>query len=65
MLYVRGHARDYDIWRQLGNENWSYEEVLPYFKRVEKNENGEDLYHGADGEWGVSNSLFTLSLIHI
>ena len=64
MLYVRGHARDYDIWRQLGNENWSYEEVLPYFKRVEKNENGEDLYHGADGEWGVSNSLFTNNPLH-
>ena len=64
MLYVRGNARDYDIWRQLGNENWSYEEVLPYFKRVEKNENGENFYHGSEGEWTVSNSIFTNNPLH-
>jgi choline dehydrogenase len=35
MLYARGHARDYDEWRQLGLEGWSYEDVLPYFKTAE------------------------------
>jgi len=64
MLYVRGNQRDYDIWRQLGNENWSYEEVLPYFKRVEKNERGESFYHGSDGEWAVSNAIFTNNPLH-
>ena len=34
MLYVRGHAWDYDHWAELGNEGWSYKEVLPYFKNV-------------------------------
>ena len=38
MLYVRGHASDYDHWRQLGNEGWSYDDVLPYFKKAENNE---------------------------
>ena len=36
MCYIRGHARDYDIWRQLGNVGWSWDDVLPYFKRIEK-----------------------------
>ena len=40
MLYVRGHASDYDHWRQLGNEGWSYDDVLPYFKKAEHNERG-------------------------
>ncbi len=64
MLYVRGHARDYDIWRQLGNEGWSYDEVMPYFKRSERNENGKSDYHGADGELGVSNPVFKNNPLH-
>ncbi len=35
MFYMRGHPRDYDTWRQMGNEGWSYADVLPYFKRME------------------------------
>ena len=58
MLYIRGNPQDYDIWRQLGNEGWSYEEVLPYFKRAEKNENGESEFHGGSGELGVVNPRF-------
>ena len=38
MLYVRGHRWDYDHWAALGNAGWSYDEVLPYFKRAENNE---------------------------
>ena len=64
MLYVRGHSRDYDIWRQLGNEGWSYEEVLPYFKKSENNENGESEFHGSDGELSVQNPIFDNNPLH-
>ncbi|HEY4114667.1 MAG TPA: choline dehydrogenase [Rhizomicrobium sp.] len=55
MIYIRGHARDYDRWRQMGCEGWSWENVLPYFKRSEANENGGDEFHGGDGPLNVSN----------
>lgn len=55
LLYVRGQAHDYDVWRQLGNTGWSYEDVLPYFKRSEDQERGADAYHGVGGPLGVSN----------
>ncbi|HWD28684.1 MAG TPA: choline dehydrogenase [Rhizomicrobium sp.] len=55
MIYIRGHARDYDSWRQLGLEGWSFADVLPYFKRAEHNENGGDDFHGNDGPLRVSN----------
>src|SRR5215217_7318638 len=55
MLYVRGHAWDYDHWRQLGNEGWSYNDVLPYFKGAENNERGADDFHGAGGPLNVAD----------
>ncbi|MFC0283298.1 choline dehydrogenase [Camelimonas abortus] len=55
MVYIRGHARDYDQWRQMGNEGWSFAEVLPYFRRAESNQNGASAFHGGDGPLGVSN----------
>ncbi len=55
MIYIRGHARDYDRWRQSGCEGWSFADVLPYFKRAESNENGADAFHGGDGPLHVSN----------
>lgn len=55
LLYVRGHARDYDQWRQLGLEGWSFADVLPYFKRSEGNQNGADAFHGGEGPLGVTN----------
>ena len=64
MLYIRGHARDYDIWRQLGNEGWSYDEVMPYFKKAERNQNGASEFHGGDGELGVSNPVFSNNPLH-
>jgi len=55
LLYIRGQAEDYDHWAALGNDGWSYKEVLPYFKKSEKNERGADDYHGDTGELEVSN----------
>ncbi len=55
LLYVRGQRQDYDMWRQLGNTGWSFEDCLPYFKKSEGNERGEDELHGGDGPLGVSD----------
>ncbi len=55
LLYIRGDRYDYDNWEQLGNKGWSYKDVLPYFKKFECQENGENEYHGVDGELKVSN----------
>lgn len=55
MLYVRGHRRDYDHWAELGNAGWSYDEVLPYFRRSENNESfRDDPYHGTGGPLNVA-----------
>jgi choline dehydrogenase len=54
-LYVRGQARDYDTWAQLGNKGWSYDDVLPYFKRAEDRSTGADEFHGAGGPQHVSD----------
>ncbi|CAB3237821.1 unnamed protein product [Arctia plantaginis] len=57
MLYVRGNRLDYDEWAALGNQGWSYKDVLPFFKKSEKNLNIEGLnrkYHGVNGEQSVS-----------
>ncbi|MDC3360271.1 GMC family oxidoreductase N-terminal domain-containing protein [Candidatus Thioglobus sp.] len=55
LLYIRGDRHDYDNWKDLGNKGWGYDDVLPYFKKFECQENGENEYHGADGELKVSN----------
>jgi choline dehydrogenase len=49
MMYARGHARDFDHWRQLGNEGWAYADILPYYRRMESDWRGEGLYHGGSG----------------
>jgi choline dehydrogenase-like flavoprotein len=56
MIYLRGNRLDYDGWAAAGCEGWSYDEVLPYFKRGEDNERGEDAYHGVGGPQSVSDS---------
>lgn len=55
LLYVRGQAEDFNQWRQLGNAGWSFADVLPYFKRAERQERGPSELHGADGPLGVSD----------
>ncbi|KAJ8708602.1 hypothetical protein PYW08_009984 [Mythimna loreyi] len=57
MAYVRGNKLDFDTWADMGNEGWSYKDVLPYFKKSEKNLNVEGLnrkYHGVDGKQSVA-----------
>lgn len=54
MLYVRGNRWDYDNWASLGNPEWSYEGVLPYFRRSENNEQFNDTYHGQGGPLNVT-----------
>ena len=56
MIYIRGHARDYDQWRQMGLQGWSYRDVLPYFKRSETLEGGGDDWHGGEGPLYVSKA---------
>jgi choline dehydrogenase len=63
MIYVRGNRADYDGWAAGGAEGWSYDEVLPYFKRSEDNERGEDEFHGAGGPMSVSDSRAMSPLI--
>ena len=53
MRYSRGHFRDYDQWRQLGNKGWGFADVLPYFKRSENSFRRENKYHGGDGPLNV------------
>jgi choline dehydrogenase len=55
MMYVRGHARDYDRWAQMGCRGWSHADVLPYFRRAERHPRGPDAYHGGDGPLAVSS----------
>jgi choline dehydrogenase len=55
LLYVRGQAEDFDHWRQLGNEGWSFADVLPYFKRSEGRRGAGGELHGRDGPLTVSD----------
>jgi choline dehydrogenase len=64
MVYMRGQPADYDHWRQLGNAGWSYDDVLPYFKKAERNERLHDSFHGADGPLNVAERPYTNPLSH-
>ena len=54
MVYVRGHAHDFDHWRDQGADGWGYADVLPYFKRMEQSHGGQDGWRGTDGPLHVS-----------
>ena len=56
MVFVRGQAQDYDHWSQLGNRGWSYQDVLPLFKKMESYEGGSDEFRGREGPLQVSDS---------
>lgn len=55
MVYIRGNPKDYDEWASLGNEGWSYQDVLPYFKKSQHQERGGDDHHGSGGPLNVSD----------
>lgn len=55
MIYTRGHRWDYDHWAALGNSGWSFDEVLPYFRKSEHNESLQDAYHGQGGPLNVAD----------
>lgn len=55
MIYIRGHKADYDAWSAEGNKGWSYDEVLPYFKKSENNLRLQDTFHNNEGELYVSD----------
>jgi choline dehydrogenase len=57
MYYVRGNPHDYDHWQELGNPGWSYRDLLPYFKKSERQQRGADAYHGVDGELSVTDVI--------
>lgn len=57
MMYARGLRADFDEWAALGNPGWSYEEVLPYFRRSEGNGRGASEWHGGDGPLSVTDLL--------
>ena len=56
MVYIRGQAQDYDHWAQLGNRGWSWQDVLPVFKRMERFEGGSDEFRGRDGILPVTHT---------
>jgi choline dehydrogenase len=55
LAFVRGQAQDFDSWAQMGNQGWSYEDVLPFFKRMESYEGGDDAFRGREGPLRVTN----------
>jgi choline dehydrogenase len=63
MIYMRGQARDYDQWRQLGNAGWSWEDVLPYFRKSEDHVAGTDAFHGTGGEWRVESMRLSWEIL--
>jgi len=63
MIYMRGQARDYDGWRQLGAVGWAWDDVLPYFQRTEDFHAGADELHGAGGEWRVEEPRLSWEIL--
>jgi choline dehydrogenase len=57
MIYIRGQQEDYDRWAALGNDDWGYEQVLPFFRRAEHNERLGGRYHGSDGPMNVTEQV--------
>lgn len=61
-IYTRGNALDYDDWRQMGCDGWSYADVLPYFRKAEDNDTWDDRWHGKGGPLGVSKPAAPLPI---
>ncbi len=65
LLYIRGQEQDYDIWRQLGNKGWSWNDVLPYFLKAENQERGQSEFHGVGGPLSVSDQRIKLPILDV
>ena len=65
MLYIRGQSNDYDYWRQLGNVGWSWNDVLPYFKKSEDFQFGENEFHGSGGPIKVEKIRATFKVLDL
>lgn len=57
MIYIRGQREDYETWASLGNDDWGYEQVLPFFRRAERNERLGAPYHGTEGAMNVTEQV--------
>lgn len=64
MVYVRGHARDFDHWSESGARGWAYADVLPYFKRMENSHGGQDGWRGSDGPLHIQRGRRDNPLFH-
>ncbi|MGK7294960.1 MAG: GMC family oxidoreductase [Candidatus Wenzhouxiangella sp. M2_3B_020] len=65
MCYIRGHASDYDDWRDMGNPGWGFDDVLPYFRRAEDQARGESEMHGSSGPLGVTDLHYVNELSRV
>ncbi len=61
-IYTRGHRLDFDEWRQLGCDGWGYDDVLPYFRKSERNDSFNNAYHGQSGPLSVSKPAAPLPI---
>ncbi len=64
MVYVRGHAKDFDTWSDMGASGWAYADVLPYFKRMETSHGGEEGWRGTDGPMHITRGKRQNPLYH-
>jgi choline dehydrogenase len=64
MVYIRGSRYDYDRWQKLGNLGWSYQDVLPYFKKSENQQHGASEFHGVDGLLSVTDPIAPSVISH-
>ena len=65
LLYIRGQEQDYNMWRQLGNVGWSWEDVLPYFLKSENQERGKSEFHGTGGPISVEDQRIQLDILDV
>jgi len=65
LLYIRGQEQDYDMWRQLGNVGWSWNDVLPYFLKAENQEHGSSRFHNNNGPLSVSDQRIKLEILDV
>ena len=63
LLYIRGQEQDYNMWRQLGNNGWAWDDVLPYFLKAENQERGASQFHGVGGPLSVSDQRIQLDIL--